>query len=512
LCARDRPSTTATMGGNAFPDLNTPRMPPGTYYKLKHRILTLLKFHFKYVHTPIEACNKQDYGDLDFIVCEALTKPEPPTDVKPSKKHTPQFKTESVAAMVSATYSKRVGSYDSWNFAITWPESDLFPDFEADEEHSSNTNRARRFVQVDVTVMNNLEDLKWMGWMHAHGDLNMIITLMVRRKSLRISEKGFFASIREIEKISPNLAEVFITKDPDQVMRFLGLDVSRFNQPFKTWDDLMDYAASCRFHNPGYGRKSSDNSGVNTPLEEGKENEKSSVQTGADPTTTIGALDQVKKDDAIASISIPAEFDCFVKYTSKTKVDLELSNTDKKRRVLRPMYRYWIDEYIPAHVDDLPGSAAFMTKSQTLAEAKEFFGQNFAQRYEEKRATNMKRALEPKLWREMRTFFNYEEDGAGIATTTFKGWKRELTADVEDVMGCLDVEGLVEARQAFVDMEYEKCVQWGKEQSKNIWARQAKIDKDKSDAGLRAKLEREVEEAKAKEEAVAVAVEAVVDS
>lgn len=497
------------MGGNAFPDLHTPRMPAATYFTLKQRVQTLLAFHFKHVHTPIEACGKQDYGDLDFIVCEPFSTPEPPTDVKPSKKHTPIFKTDFVASMIGAAHSKRVGSWDSWNFAIAWPESDLLPGVETDQEPDAATDRPPRFVQVDIEVKSSLEDFKWMGWMHAHGDLNMVLTLMVRRKSLRISDNGLFMSIPRIEKISPKLAEVFVSKDPDQVMRFLGLDPARFYQPFLGWDDLMDFAASCRFHDPGFGRQSSEDSGTSTPVE-GKENVKPTLNTDDNNTSlTTSALSTGPAPTA--SLEILSEVGCNVPAaTNKVTVDLQLKTTDKKRRILRPMYRYWIDQYIPAHVDDPPRAAASHTKSETLAEAKDFFGEEFAERYEQQRIANTKRALEPKLWKDMRTFLNDEEADAGIATTAFKGWKRELTAEVEDMMEDLEAEGLVAARQAFIDMDYDKCLEWGKEHWKDSWQRQAKIDKEKSDANYRAKFEREAAKAKAEEEAAAVAAAAKV--
>lgn len=481
------------MGGNAFPDLYAPRIRPSTYFALKARIQTLLQQHFQYVHTPIEAPGKDDYGDLDFIVCEPLVTPEPPTNEPSSKKHTPKFRTEVVAAMIGAVHSQRVGSFDSWSFAIPWPEMEA-PPFGAIEAEPPEDRQAR-FVQVDVDVQPSLEELKWMVWMHAHGDLNMIITLMVRRTGLRISNRGFFASIPEIEKDSPKLAEVFMTKDPALVMQFLGLGEERFWQPFASWDELMDYAATCRFHNPGFGRKrSEDNSGVNTPAEaqEVVKNGSKGDEKGCNEQSA--ASEPLKEAVACASLRITnSENGCTTvpAAVEKVKVDLDLKTTDKKRRVLRPMYRYWIDEYIPAHVDDHPRPSASMTKEDVLEQAKDFFGAEFASRYDEQRVTNMKRSLEPKLWRAMREYLNEQEIDSAVVTAAFKGWKRELTGDVEEMEVDLSVHGLVEAREAFEGMKYDECLEWGKQYWKDIWGRQVKIDKEKMDANYRAKFERE---------------------
>lgn len=485
------------MGGSAFPKLATPRMEPDLYFATKLRISNILKQHFAHVGTPVEAPGKEDYGDVDFVVCEPLLEPEAPTDEQPSKKHAPKFKTEVIAAMVGAKHSKRNGSFDSWSFAIPWPvaESQL-------SESTAPTSSAggrQRYIQVDVNILSKIEDFNWMQFDHAHGDLNMIITLSVRRKSLRLSEKGFFVLIPEIAQDSPKLAEVLITKDPVLVLQFLGLDAARFWQPFPSWDDVMDYAAQCRFHDPGFGRKKSENgSGLSSPAGEGEKEKPTDVVNGEDTRVAVPVNSNTAQDTlACLTTKIPDTTDA-ASITSSTatsapdavKLDLELKTTDRKRKVLRPMYRYWIDEYLPAHVDQPAGSAARLTQQETLEEVKEFFGPEFTDRYEKQRTTNMKIALEPKLWKAMRDFLNEQTDDAGTVTTAFKGWKRELTGDVDEKDVDLLAEGVVEARTAFTDMKHLECLEWGKKQWQAILKRQSVLDKAKSDAGLRAKFEK----------------------
>jgi hypothetical protein len=62
------------MGGIAFNkpigtyDLNTPRMPPGTYRRIRDRCHALLRRRFLAVASPIDAPRKADYGDVDIFV------------------------------------------------------------------------------------------------------------------------------------------------------------------------------------------------------------------------------------------------------------------------------------------------------------------------------------------------------------------------------------------------------------------------------------------------------------
>lgn len=61
------------MGGKVFstgPDaLHTPRMPKAVYLSEKARCLSLLRSHFDAVDSPIDGPAKDDFGDIDFLLC-----------------------------------------------------------------------------------------------------------------------------------------------------------------------------------------------------------------------------------------------------------------------------------------------------------------------------------------------------------------------------------------------------------------------------------------------------------
>lgn len=60
------------MGGNAFQSILSspafPRLPPAVYHGLKARLQPLLEELYVNVHVPREAPEKQDHGDVDFVV------------------------------------------------------------------------------------------------------------------------------------------------------------------------------------------------------------------------------------------------------------------------------------------------------------------------------------------------------------------------------------------------------------------------------------------------------------
>lgn len=55
----------STLGQTAFP-----RLPPSVYNALKGRLQSRISELYTYVSVPKEAPQKEDYGDLDFLVAE----------------------------------------------------------------------------------------------------------------------------------------------------------------------------------------------------------------------------------------------------------------------------------------------------------------------------------------------------------------------------------------------------------------------------------------------------------
>lgn len=136
------------MGGNAFrSSLDSsafPRLPPAVYYALKARIQLLLEGLYAHVQVPLEAPEKQDHGDLDFVVY--LPRGHTTAGQTPVNNDAPDGEGEVqsinvphsiVSAAIGAKYTNPVDGNRTSNFAIPidsgeWAQYGL----EAEEKHA----------------------------------------------------------------------------------------------------------------------------------------------------------------------------------------------------------------------------------------------------------------------------------------------------------------------------------------------------------------------------------------
>lgn len=200
--------------------------------------------------------------------------------------------------------------------AIPWPEDFSSGDVEPktknscldrlkgeqqdDEDQEKPTHDLTpRFIQVDVHICETLEKLQWMLFKHAHGDLWNLLGSTIRRFGLTIDEVGLYVRIPEIEKRDKKRAKVLLSEDPGEILRFLGLrfDGRQWEEPFASDEDIFEYAATCRLF-------------WVTPPDVGAE--------GGDEDLTEAALAR------------------------------KLKSNDRRRMSYRPIFRKWIEEFIPA--------------------------------------------------------------------------------------------------------------------------------------------------------------------
>lgn len=149
------------MGGNVFsppgPDaLNTPRMSPSVYNHVKEQCTTALKkLGFSRVVTPIEAPEKDSFGDVDILVCLEGSSFTSDAQLDTSKWDRIE---KALKAERSASQS-RIGPdkqriIDSKSFAAPWPAGLGSPG-------KSQAASGPRFVQVDVRACDTLQELEW---------------------------------------------------------------------------------------------------------------------------------------------------------------------------------------------------------------------------------------------------------------------------------------------------------------------------------------------------------------
>jgi hypothetical protein len=137
---------------------------------------------------------------------------------------------------------------------------------------------------------------------HAHGDLWNLLGSTIRPYGLTVDEEALWLRIPEIEKFDRKQAKVLLTRDPVEILHFLGMEVEGFwAEPFESVDALFDYATTCRLF------------WVYEAPEDDVEDE-----TGG--AGVIGG-DQGRK---------------------------KLKSNDRSRMKGRPVYRRWINEFIPS--------------------------------------------------------------------------------------------------------------------------------------------------------------------
>jgi hypothetical protein len=198
------------------------------------------------------------------------------------------------------------------SFALPWPKE---VEGEATaSHHGPEEGNANKFVQVDVNVCHAKDEWEWMLFHHAHGDLWNILGSTIRKLGLTVNNIGLFLRIEEIELIDRKKSIVLLTKKPSEVLSFLGLDEAQWWHQFESAQAMYEYVATCRY---------------------------------------FWADDEVKEIDEDKKA---------------------LKHNDRKRMNLRPVFRKWVEEFIP----ECQASGAYKrqapSRGQVRADAFEQFG------------------------------------------------------------------------------------------------------------------------------------------
>ncbi|EXJ65562.1 hypothetical protein A1O7_01903 [Cladophialophora yegresii CBS 114405] len=489
------------MGGSAFAadGVSTPRMPPTVYNSVLAQAEGILKKHFKLVGHPIEGPAKSSHGDIDILVAEPVE----------GQVVDGRATGDLLAQLFGAKTWKKMGGNSTYNLALPWP--DEFKDDAVQREgnhdighqqHSAHDMRSHdlkskprpdsdnntlgttqeatdrsvtadastssvesqessvclrkltwprkatpeKYIQADINIMPTAADFDWHMFFQAHGDLWSMLGGIIRRFGLTVSSKGLCVRIAEVEKHNKDQARVLATNNPDTVLEYLGLDKGRYWQRFNSWDEMLEYVASCRFHNPAQW--------------------KSRCQYGDNGES------QGEQGNGMES-------------KAPTKL---LKANDRQRAAKRPLFGYWIETYLPMHVDDAPGKSALLTREEVVDDAKQFFGPQFAEKFEAKRSEMVRVIGTDRLWATIRKELPIEGTEVGWV---MKGMKREIVGKHGHSLSTEAVEGLEEARQAFEDCRFDDVLEWARPNWKEIGRRQKELDQQQSRTRLLDKFNRE---------------------
>jgi hypothetical protein len=210
-------------------------MPKEIYLKVKKQCFDILRNLFEVVDSPIDGPDKTDYGDIDILLFE------------------PKFTATNKGALEVSLGSVKsiVETKDELaaHFAIPWPAEDSLHTTPPTEPSSEDVQEGPkdRHIQVDISVCTDLHRLRWTLFKHAHGDIWNMIGATIRPYGLTVDEEALWLRVPEIEKLNKKRAKVFLTSDPDAILRFVDLSPHEYwERPFQDFHAMAEYVAQCR--------------------------------------------------------------------------------------------------------------------------------------------------------------------------------------------------------------------------------------------------------------------------
>ncbi|SJL07540.1 uncharacterized protein ARMOST_10890 [Armillaria ostoyae] len=204
------------MGGSAFATIGPfPRLSRALYTVLKARHTASLGTVYTQVCTPLEAPEKQDHGDIDFLVY--------------SPEHLPSHDT--VKELLGAAHVLPMPGPRTSNYAIPIPEDEF------------NTQMHVGWYQVDVHVCGSPEEFAGVRFFHSYGDMGMILGLVARHSGLHLGIHG-------LKYPHPPNPGIMLSTDFNAIADFIGCDMKRYDQGFTTKRALFEWIAKSRFFAP----------------------------------------------------------------------------------------------------------------------------------------------------------------------------------------------------------------------------------------------------------------------
>ncbi|KAF2737588.1 hypothetical protein EJ04DRAFT_561501 [Polyplosphaeria fusca] len=75
---------------------------------------------------------------------------------------------------------------------------------------------------------------------------------MVKPLGLTLDNDGLLVRVQEMETSNMSGSMVFLTKEPKEVLRIVGLNRRILGQGFRSNDELYEYLTSCSIFNPAH--------------------------------------------------------------------------------------------------------------------------------------------------------------------------------------------------------------------------------------------------------------------
>ncbi len=201
------------MGGNALKNIQTKRIDPKTYQRIKLEITNKLTSNGFTINDIIEVPGKESYGDLDLLWWQDdMTT----TNIKDIVKQlfNPQ----------EMVLNGEVLSWDYENF------------------------------QIDLIKCLSLEQMKFARFYFSYGDVGSILGRFCNYHGLKIGHRGFWIDVYECtlypeKQLDPtrNVGEVLLTMEPEEACKYLGLDWNIWIKGFNTMVEIFDWIKTSKY-------------------------------------------------------------------------------------------------------------------------------------------------------------------------------------------------------------------------------------------------------------------------
>ncbi|KAK8239732.1 hypothetical protein IWZ00DRAFT_492834 [Phyllosticta capitalensis] len=238
------------MGGNAFlnrryPPMAFPRMPTPQYNRVKAHVTERLLGLFHHAGVGIEAPEKFDHGDVDFVVCRPRA-PKLQGALLPDCKELIEkslgarfgrFGNQGVL-FLAIPMSKAAGDEDA-----DAPEGDAVDQSQGDEDEV----RQQDYVQIDIVMCAAPSLVPYALFNVSYGDLADFLKTGTRPFGLSFRHSGLWMRVPDTNWKDDKKSLFFLSKDVDAILSFLGLDPRKWKEGFASLEDIFEFAVSSKW-------------------------------------------------------------------------------------------------------------------------------------------------------------------------------------------------------------------------------------------------------------------------
>ena len=202
------------MGGHNLPGIITSRKSSDDYFKIKNKVLEILKLNNIICDTPYEVPNKKDYGDLD-VIC------------MPFNNVLEFIKTTFKPDVITPTISKE----KLFNVSFNIGKDTIYNEF-----------RGYHDFQIDFIMCYSNMDMYMFYF--SYGDLGGILGRISNAYGFKLGESGLFMSYNAVtlELNYQNTPDkLYLSDNPYEICEYFGLCYEEWKKGFNLINQIYDF-------------------------------------------------------------------------------------------------------------------------------------------------------------------------------------------------------------------------------------------------------------------------------